>query len=415
MKNNPVSLKRICPICCHLFTKRLRKRLFCRNCQMPYCTDCLFKHIITQNRTTCLHCQEEESLVSLRDYFSRNRYNSLFKCLSDYWFTLERAHLKEAEKILKEQRTITEINILKYWGHVNGLDESTVNELIADLYQVDQTIVTFRYCPECQNVLSDFYCDHCQFSVCQICFCPVKEQEASHTCDQGAKASLQLMASTCKTCPECGLFIEKSDNGCDQMFCVQCKTSFSWTTGRIVSKDEINHNPHYYEWKRLSHLERNPLDSPCEGPFLQTCDQDHVAQGHFLKLAHFILQQSILTINDIKEHDTVFRQQLRINFLKRKISATKWKTIFKQHITTQLHNDQISKLLNTCLDGMYYIVLGDQGPMKEDPMTMINQLFTIISDQLAVLRSQYGKGLRYVLRDTNPLPNAITALRLRFT
>jgi hypothetical protein len=48
---------------------------------------------------------------------------------------------------------------------------------------------------------------------------------------------------------------------CDQMWCTQCQTAFSWRTGRI---ETVIHNPHYYEWmRRNGTLERNPNDIPC--------------------------------------------------------------------------------------------------------------------------------------------------------
>lgn len=51
---------------------------------------------------------------------------------------------------------------------------------------------------------------------------------------------------------------------CDQMWCTQCHTAFSWNTGRI--EEHRVHNPHYYDWMRQNGgLPREPGDVPCGG------------------------------------------------------------------------------------------------------------------------------------------------------
>jgi len=53
---------------------------------------------------------------------------------------------------------------------------------------------------------------------------------------------------------------------CDQMWCTDCHTAFSWSTGQIVNG--VVHNPHYYEFLRQAGngvAPRNIGDVPCGG------------------------------------------------------------------------------------------------------------------------------------------------------
>ena len=70
---------------------------------------------------------------------------------------------------------------------------------------------------------------------------------AGHECDEEKKESIKFLKKDTKPCPSCGEMIHKID-GCDQMWCIHCKTGFSWKTGRI--ENNRIHNPEYYRWMR---------------------------------------------------------------------------------------------------------------------------------------------------------------------
>jgi hypothetical protein len=88
-------------------------------------------------------------------------------------------------------------------------------------------------------------------------------KDTPHTCNPDNVATAQLLAKDSRNCPKCAAMIFKI-NGCDQMYCTQCHTAFSWKTGRVETGNI--HNPHYYEYARLrGTLARNPGDVPCGG------------------------------------------------------------------------------------------------------------------------------------------------------
>jgi hypothetical protein len=105
-------------------------------------------------------------------------------------------------------------------------------------------------CPdqECRGFLStQWKCGMCDKWTCPDCHV-IKgtNRDAQHTCDPDVKATAQFLAKDTKPCPKCSTPIHKIE-GCDQMWCTQCHTAFSWRRGTIETRI---HNPHYYEWQR---------------------------------------------------------------------------------------------------------------------------------------------------------------------
>jgi hypothetical protein len=130
-----------------------------------------------------------------------------------------------------------------------------------------QTFV--RACPvnDCRGFLSSAWkCGMCGVNVCAKCH-EVKDKGKllEHECKKENVETAKLLASETRPCPSCAAVISKV-SGCDQMWCTQCHTAFSWKTGSIV-KSGVIHNPHYFEYmmKNGKDVPRNPGDVPCGG------------------------------------------------------------------------------------------------------------------------------------------------------
>tara|TARA_B110000046_G_C12996726_1_gene400332 strand:- start:534 stop:1898 length:1365 start_codon:yes stop_codon:yes gene_type:complete len=114
--------------------------------------------------------------------------------------------------------------------------------------------VFIKKCPgdKCNGFLSSKYkCELCGLKVCAKCFAvkdSVEEEtkQDAHVCNEDDILSAELIKKETRHCPNCATDIFKTE-GCDQMWCTQCHTPFSWKTGLKV-KGTV-HNPHFYAWQ----------------------------------------------------------------------------------------------------------------------------------------------------------------------
>lgn len=89
-----------------------------------------------------------------------------------------------------------------------------------------------RKCPneDCKGFLDmEWYCGICEIKYCKDCN---EIQTPTHTCDPQTVETIKLLNEDSKSCPTCGIVIQKS-SGCAQMWCTQCHTAFNWNTGEI--------------------------------------------------------------------------------------------------------------------------------------------------------------------------------------
>ncbi len=122
---------------------------------------------------------------------------------------------------------------------------------------------------KCKGFLNENYiCGLCNEKCCKKCFEMLGNNEdeiKKHECKKEQVETANLINSTTKPCPKCGQRIHKV-SGCDQMWCIECKTSFSWKTGELVNG--VIHNPHYFQYLRENaingQIPRQPGDNPCD-------------------------------------------------------------------------------------------------------------------------------------------------------
>ena len=289
----------VCDTCCSEFTVQLRKQLCCPYCDYKSCVNCVKKYLLSSATDPhCMSCRREWNDDFLDLTFTKSFRTGLYKKhredvlmerelailptrqtrveatlkmranmakLTEY--TEELNKLETARKKLFVQYSTVRSQVIRYTAEADGR-EPPAWTLTPGEAKADRAKFIMK-CPssECRGFLSTAYkCGTCQMWACPDCLVMKgEEKDSEHTCDPGQKESVALIIKESKGCPKCGQRISKVD-GCDQMWCPDCHTAFSWITGHIVNG--VIHNPHYYEFLRKEGngvAPRNIGDVPCGG------------------------------------------------------------------------------------------------------------------------------------------------------
>ena len=281
-----------CNICLEPYNKQIKidneifrtgNKITCTKCNYSTCTHCTKRFLLESiNDPQCMNCKHPWNREFMCSNFTKAFVNKEYKeCREKILFDREKALIPATMEIINREKKIKDLLEEK---------EELRRKMEQQLYDFDVKIWNLqnhrntnkkscfvRKCrvENCKGYLSSQWkCGLCDTHTCKSCHViigkRIKNEDGTyqlpeHTCNDDDIKTAMLLSKDTKNCPKCSVPISKID-GCDQMWCVGCKTAFSWKNGDIITGRF--HNPHYYEWLRNNsengEIPREPGDNPCE-------------------------------------------------------------------------------------------------------------------------------------------------------
>ena len=325
-----------CDVCCANYNKSLHSEIKCYfpNCGYSACKECVRTYLtgITLE-PHCMKCRNRWSLeftkTSLNasfmdtDYKSHRRTILADGVIAQIPEFYERAlrygkltdgdiKLKEIMQQITDHRTIIGELYMEYDRVRREMDNKAPSESKKFVMQCQNS--------GCHGMLSTQYkCGICTKHTCPKCYLLIEDD---HVCKQEDMDTVEELRKNTRPCPNCGLRISKID-GCDQMWCIECKTAFSWSKGTV--EKGVVHNPHYYQWMRQNGaVPRNPNEhnEGCGNIFvngsrkMNTIVSDCLdSKKYYFKYCDYVLEKSNKLYTDSKamiENTAKIHEEIRV-------------------------------------------------------------------------------------------------------
>ena len=387
-----------CNICAEEFTKVKRKPIECPYCSFCACTECTARFLLSTDITEprCMHndCKKIWSMEFISRNFSKKFYNQdLRNHFANVAFDIQKSQLPSTQpyvefelqtrKLVADQRDCRDqiqrmVNKLRRLRDHNYALSRAIDDRKWGFVTVDDDKTTQKYniaCPheDCKGFLNKAWnCSICKTSVCSKCHqikidgkhvdggaSESKESDdeggvVEHVCKEEDIATVELLRKDTKNCPGCGTSIHKID-GCDQMWCTQCKVPFSWRTGRI--ERGVIHNPHYFQYLRETQGEvpRNPNDNPCGGD-IRWHDLEYLNYNiiwtEMLRLKNEITGVHIEACRDYLDNYERIIRDFRVKYCLDEIDDARFRSIIKRESKKREKTDDVLQIYTTFCTGL---------------------------------------------------------------
>ena len=419
-----------CNICCDDYNKSTRSKVCCPYCDFEVCRTCCETYILSENIPKCMkpECAKEWSRKFLRENFTNTFLTSKYKeHLENILFDQEKALMPATQHIVEDKirrrnikSQIFEIeNLIEDLRKQQRILERSLNDSSSNINNIkDEKSHFVRQCPAngCRGFLStQWKCGICELWSCPECHeLKGPNRDCEHKCDPNNVETAKLLAKDSKPCPKCQSLIFKI-SGCDQMWCTQCHTAFSWKTGKL---EKNIHNPHYYEWQRKNgggEAARNPGDIEC-GRELTHYTVDAVYNG---AKKHSCLNKYTTELyqnwRGVKETRTVFSYDERINkicrIIRNNVHNIRTELVGFQTDYVERNQDLRVKYLENILDEEDFKILIQRNDKKNRKNTEVAQVIQLCNTALTDIIYRFIDYLqKKTVIDFNELDNIMNEL-----
>ena len=361
-----------CTICCDGFNASNRKPISCPfdSCAKTACRSCYQTFLCGEDVTVpkCMFCNTQFTHSHLQHLGLTKSFlqGEFAKHQQDILFAQEQAMLPAAQAAVAHDRLIQNIDdqIKSVSAEIKRLQELKTDLMHTkfqlrrhDAQQPDQAegdndqFIHRCADSDCNGFVSSAWkCATCDKHTCSHCReLKANRDDPDHVCNPDTVASVALLKADTKPCPNCKVLVHKTD-GCDQMFCTQCKRLWSWNTGRFETR---GHNPHYLQWMRDNGggMPRDPADVLCgreiDPQFLSQMQQarrrvqDISVRNEMDQVISIINSVPHLRFHELPRYQ-VDRVTININprkaFVSNKLTLRKFKqTILRNHLLADKH------------------------------------------------------------------------------
>lgn len=413
-------LKKSCQICCETFTSKLRNSIKCNNCNNSVCLQCFKKFLLTDgSEQVCMCCKVDLNTEFIFMHTPKVFQRMLMTKISNLEFIREKAMLKSTQEEMELQykrdflksreRFMKQMkkHLKKFEGdrEVETFMNNTSKELgevTIEINKKEQNSAV--YCPitDCEGLIKKDECSHCKNKICKKC--QTKKEGSNHECNKDILETLKLIHKDTKSCPRCSIPIFRID-GCDQMFCVKCKTPFSWRSGEIITG--VIHNPHYFEWMRgrgvLGNIDPHGNADPCEELFETAVDElfkldpncvvqgrpwtyeeQEIIENHFVQRVtreiSVLLPAIIVSVHDVQIIENE-KKNLRLKYIlgKQKLQAMK---AMKDILDEEGYQKSLNRLETTWFQKVRHMI--KKREMKKDIIKLLETFDCTLKDSVIV-------------------------------